>query len=92
MAPLLAQPQQALWCVPTPPFQRTHYARRAFVSDILAQCSDPGHLWANWTARDEQFAAYVATDAAARGLAVAWVAGERSLTDLTVLAAAHFGL
>ncbi len=88
----VAAAQQALWFVPTPAFQRRHYAQRGFIQEILAQCRDPQQAWANWMDRDEQFGREVAAAAAKRNFVVAWVDGERSSEELTALAAAHFGL
>lgn len=88
----LAPPQRALWFVPAPAFQRKHYAQRAFIQHILAQCRDPQTAWENWMGRDEQFGQTVANAAAARDYPVEWVDGRRSIVELTDLAAAHFGL
>jgi hypothetical protein len=78
--------------VPTPAFQRKHYAQREFIQHILAQCRDPQTAWDNWMGRDEQFGRRVAAAAAQRGYTAAWIDGQRSLEELTALAAAHFGL
>jgi hypothetical protein len=86
-----APPQAALWFVPVPAFQRTHYAQRGFRQEILAQCRDPQQAWENWMQRDEQFGLHVAASAARRGYTVEWIDGRRSLDELTALAAAHFG-
>lgn len=91
VAPVAAR-RQVLWFVPEPAFQRQHYAQRGFIQEILAQCGDPQAAWANWMGRDEQFGREVASAASARGYAVEWVDGRRSLDELTALAAAHFGL
>ena len=91
VAPLLTLPQQAIWVVPTPMFQRMHYARRPFIQDILAQCSNPAQAWDNWMQRDEQFAVHVAANATAHDLAVTWVDGRRTIADLSVMLAAHWG-
>jgi hypothetical protein len=88
----LAPPQQALWFVPAPAFQRKHYAQRAFVQDILAQCRDPQTAWENWMSRDERFGQAVANAATARHYPVEWVDGQRSIEELTTLTTAHFGL
>lgn len=88
----VAAVQQALWFVPTPAFQRHHYAQRGFIQEILAQCRDPQQAWANWMARDERFGREVAAASAARGFTVEWVDGRRSIEELTALAAAHYGL
>jgi adenylate kinase family enzyme len=88
---LLVPPQRARWFVPTPAFQRQHYAQRAFIQDILVQCRDPQTAWDNWMQRDEQFGRAVADNAALRGYTVEWVDGQRSIEELTALTAAYFG-
>lgn len=87
----LAPPQRALWFVPTPAFQRKHYAQREFIQHILAQCRAPQTAWDNWMGRDEQFGRAVADQAMQRGYTIEWVDGQRSIEELTSLAAAHFG-
>lgn len=88
----LAAPQQALWFVPAPAFQRHHYSQRGFIEEILSQCRDPQQAWDNWMGRDEQFGRQVAAAAKQHGYTVEWVDGSRSIEELTALAAAHFGL
>lgn len=82
----------ALWFVPVPTFQRTHYAQRGFIKDILAQVSNPDLAWDNWMNRDQQFGARVAADAADRGYRVEWVDGSRSIDALSSIVAAHYRL
>jgi hypothetical protein len=88
----LAPAAHALWFVPTPAFQRKHYAQRGFIQEILAQCRDPQTAWANWMQRDEQFGRTIAADAGARGYAVAWIDGARSTEELTAMVAKQWGL
>jgi hypothetical protein len=91
LAPLTT-PQRALWFVPTPPFQRHHYSQRGFIQEILSQCRDPQQAWDNWMQRDEQFGRQVAAAAAQHNYTVESLDGQRSIEELTALAAAHFGL
>ena len=88
----VAAVRQVLWFVPTPGFQRHHYAQRGFIQEILGQCRDPQQAWANWMERDERFGREVAAAAEERGFVVAWMDGQRSIEELTALAAAHYGL
>jgi 2-phosphoglycerate kinase len=88
----LSRSQRALWFVPTPAFQRHHYSQRGFIEEILSQCRDPQQAWDNWMSRDEQFGRQVAADARQYSFTVELVDGRRSIEELTVLAAAHFGL
>jgi 2-phosphoglycerate kinase len=88
----LAPPPRALWFVPTPAFQRHHYAQRGFIREILVQCRYPQTAWHNWMARDEQFGREVAAAATARGYTVTTIDGSRTVDELAAAAAAHFGL
>jgi 2-phosphoglycerate kinase len=92
VAPLLARPEQAIWVVPAEDFQREKYARREWVSDILAQCRQPEEAWENWMGRDAAFASAVADDARERGLQVMEVDGSRSVQDNAGMIASQFGL
>jgi hypothetical protein len=87
----LADPCQAIWVVPTGAFQRHHYARRPWIKDILAGCSQPEQAFANWMDRDEAFAQHVLRTARARGLATLVVDGQISIEDNAATIAAQFG-
>jgi hypothetical protein len=92
VAPLLARPNQAIWVVPTEDFQRTQYARRDWVEDILRQCQHPDEAWENWMGRDAAFARQVLSDATERQLAVLEVDGSQSIQRNAETIAKHFGL
>jgi 2-phosphoglycerate kinase len=68
VAPLLGEHAHGAWLVPTPAFQRAHYARRAWAWDVVAACSDPPAAFNNWMTRDIGFAAYIAESSRAWGV------------------------
>jgi hypothetical protein len=90
--PHLASPRHGLWVVPSEAFQRMQYPRRgAWVQGILQQCADPDAALRNWMDRDVAFAAWVADEAKAHGLAVMDVDGSRTIAQGADDVAAHFG-
>jgi hypothetical protein len=84
--------RRTIWLVPTPAFQRAHYARRDWVEGILAQCDDPGQAWHNWMERDIDYAARVAEEARALGRKLVTVNGSQSPGEVLAVVEAHFGL
>ena len=56
-------PDHAMWVVPTESFQRRHYARRAWVRELVQNTTDPDIAFDRWMQRDAQFATEVATQA-----------------------------
>ena len=56
-------PDRTMWLVPTPAFQREHYARRDWRHGVLAGCSDREQAWRNWMSRDIGFARFVSDEA-----------------------------
>ncbi len=85
-------PGRAIWVVPTPEFQRETYARREWVSGILAECDAPEEAWRNWMARDAGFASHVAEQARARGRTVITVDGSEPVETVLNRIISHFGL
>jgi adenylate kinase family enzyme len=85
-------PDRAIWIVPTPTFQRTHYARRDWRHDVLRSCADPDRAWENWMARDEGFAAHVAAEARQLGYRVITVDGSRPIAKIRAEVETHLGL
>ena len=82
VAPLLSDPRQGVWIVPTEPFLREQYPRRgAWVQEILDRCSRPQEALANWLGRDAAFAAGVSEEAMRMGLRVIHVDGSRTVED-----------
>ena len=49
----------AVWLVPSPEFQRHHYAQRPWIAGVLGGASNPAKAFDNWMARDELFAQHV---------------------------------
>ena len=93
VAPLSERSGQALWMVPTEMFQRVMYPRRgAWVQDILAACADPEAALKAWMDRDVAFSRWVAAEASALGLPVAWVDGSQDIPAMTHLVADRLGL
>ena len=92
VTPLLKNPNQAIWIVPTEEFQLKEHARREWVENILSRCRDPQQAWQNWMGRDAGFARAVAQDAKARGLRVIEVDGTKSIEEHAKMVAAYFGL
>ena len=85
-------PSRAVWVVPTPDFQRSHYAARPWVRPYLAGCPDPEPAFANWMERDVLFARHVRERAAAIGGAVIEVDGSRTVEQTARLVERHLGL
>jgi len=79
IAPLLGERQYGAWLVPTPAFQRHHYAERSWPGAVVATCSDPHLAFANWMERDIGFAAYVTQTARERHLPLHIVDGSEPL-------------
>lgn len=84
--------QQAAWVVPTPAFQRHHYAQRPWIRDVLKECSDPGQAFANWMQRDEAFAHYIAKTATQHGLPLLRVDGKQTADQNANWVASQWGL
>lgn len=96
MPALVAQNPQwsarAAWVVPTPAFQQHHYAQRAWVAEVLSGCSDPEQAYANWMARDEAFARYVARTAEEHNLPLLHVDGTQGIAENAAWVARQLGL
>lgn len=92
LLPYLPRRQQAIWLTPTPAFQRSHYAQRPWIHDVLRTCTDATQAFQNWMARDEAYAAWISAQATAAGLRLLAVDGQQTCDELTVLVAAWFAL
>lgn len=92
VARVLPARHHAVWLVPSADFQQTHYAQRAWVGEILAQCAEPDAAFRNWMERDARFARWVAAEVEARGLELLEVDGTRTIAELAAIVAAHFQL
>jgi hypothetical protein len=89
---ILLNRRQAIWIVPTEPFQRTHYARRTWIHEILSQCRDPRQAFQNWMDRDVAFAKWVAERAAELELELITVNGALTIVQNTEIVEKHFQL
>lgn len=93
VVPLLTRPNQAVWMVPTPEFQRHHYPRRGnWPHEVVAGTSDPAQGFANWMERDVRYARIVAAMARDLDQLVIEVDGRRSVAELAAVIAQHLGL
>lgn len=90
--PLLDEPWQALWLVPTPAFRRTVFEARPPDLQFWRRTSDPASALERLLARDALFAETVAAEARSRRLRVLVVDGSRALPDLADEVSAWFRL
>ena len=90
--PYLLERRQAIWLTPTPAFQRTHYARRPWIHDVLQECTDATQAFQNWMARDEAYAAWIKEQALVADLRLLQVDGRQSSEELTAQVATWFAL
>jgi hypothetical protein len=87
----IGAPRQALWMVPSPAFQREHYARRPWARQAVNDCRDPQAAFENWMERDIRFGAWIQQENARLGLTTLVVDGQRSLEETTGWVAEFFG-
>lgn len=83
---------RSIWLVPSPAFQREHYARREWPNDALASCTDPDQAWRNWMERDIGFGRRVDNEAMRPVLTCLTVDGSRLLESILDAVRRHFGL
>jgi hypothetical protein len=88
LAPLLNDPRQAVWLVPSEPFKRASVARRDKLHTV--PLSDRNRAVANLIERDLQLAEHVRQRAASLDLDVIEVDGSRSLDEMAALLEARF--
>jgi len=69
---------RAVWLVPTEEFQRVHYGRREWASNLLAGAADASALFETWMLRDVAFGRLVALQASDLGYRVLSVDGSLS--------------
>lgn len=82
VAPLLSQPDQAVWLIPTPEWRRTAFSRRGSLWSIAGQTSDPQTALANLLARDALYTEEVRKQAVAWHLNTIEVNGSASIDEL----------
>ena len=83
---------RSVWIVPTPGFQRRHYAGRTWVEPYLAGCPDPAAAFDSWMQRDVRYARHVRATAEERGARVIVVDGGRTIEQVAAVVERHFGL
>jgi hypothetical protein len=89
---VLADRRQAVWVVPTEPFQRTHYRRRrGLIAWALDGCTDPERAFQNWMARDAAMGRWVRAEAVRLDLPVLVVDGASTLEENAAIVADRFG-
>lgn len=70
VAPLLSQPNQAVWLIPSPEFRRAAFDARGFTWEIAQRTRAPDRALANLLMRDALFTEIVRREAAALHLAL----------------------
>ncbi len=90
VAPLLGDPHQAIWIVPSAEFQLQHYPQRDWAWEYIRDTSDPQRAFENWMERDIRFARFVCQEAELRGLHVLVVNGETTIAENIRLVEGHF--
>ena len=68
VGPLLADPDAAVWLLPTPSFRQSAFATRQGADAFWLRTSDPERALDNLLARDEIFTTELAAAAARNGL------------------------
>ena len=92
IVPTLGSAADATWLVPTPGFQKQHYALRPWVGGIVRQCSDPTGAFERWMGRDAGFAQWLMREVRSVGLTYITVDGSRGIDEIAEVVAQHFGL
>jgi hypothetical protein len=92
VAPLLHDPHQAVWIVPSAGFQLEHYSRRDWAKEVVKDTSDPQQAFQNWMQRDIQFARFVRQQAEQRQLRLLLVDGQNTIGENIGLVERHFGM
>ena len=82
----------AVYLVPSPAFQRDHYAQREWAQSLLATTADPAGVFERWMARDEANARFIGARAAALGFAILEVDGRLSTEETVSWCEHHLGL
>jgi hypothetical protein len=90
VAPVVADPRQAVYLLPTPAFREWALSQRGWVT--IEGTSDPAHARANRLARDALLTQHVRASAAALGLMTIEVDGARPLAVIIAEVERHFAL
>jgi hypothetical protein len=89
---VLAGRNRAIWVVPTAAFQLEHYARRHWITGVLAQCDDAEAAFHNWMERDAEFARWLTAEVNALGLELLPVDGKQTIEENAEAVVSHFQL
>lgn len=92
VAPLLSQPDQAVWLIPTPAWRRTAFGKRGSLWSIAGQTSDPETALANLLARDALYTEEIFRQAASLQLTCIEVSGSVSIDELAARVALCLGI
>lgn len=87
-----ANPNRALYLVPTREFQIHHYRQRPWIQHILKECQDPGQAFDNWMQRDHLFGQEVLRQAQARNYKTLVVDGQLGIDALYQRVKTYFAL
>ena len=90
--PLLAEPRQAVWLLPTPGFRRAAFDSRGSLWKIANKTSDPERALRNLLERDRLFTERLGAEARHLGLPVIEVDGAVTEADLVARVTDGFGL
>lgn len=90
--PLLADPEHAVWLVPTPAFRRLAFDSRGTLWELARKTSDPKRALRNLLERDRMFTKRLREEAAGCGLRVINIDATATEDELTEQAAQAFGL
>jgi 2-phosphoglycerate kinase len=86
------QPEHAVFMVPTWEFQLTHYSRRSWIQEILAECSQPQLAFENWMRRDQLFGREVLHQATVHGYPTVVVDGSQGIESRLYQVRSYFRL
>jgi hypothetical protein len=92
VAPLLAEPSQALWLLPTPAFRRAAFESRRSLWEIARKTSDPGKALLNLLERDRLFTERLRKETESLGLRVIKIDATTSEDDLAERVEGALGL
>jgi adenylate kinase family enzyme len=74
-----ANPNHVIFLVPTKEFQLHYYSQRPWIKDVLKECEDPEHAFANWMMRDHLFGQEILRQAKSRNYKTIVVDGRRNI-------------
>jgi hypothetical protein len=90
--PLLGQPSQGAWLIPTPEFRRAAFESRGGLWSIAGRTGNPERALSNLLERDRMFTQRLERETNAAGLPAIRVDGSMSEDALASEVAARFGL